>query len=254
MREPAEREYFETHVAPHLGDGIEYLGEMSHAEKVELLQNARATLFPIEWEEPFGLVMIESMACGTPVIATRCGAVPEVIEHGRRGIIVDDYREMAGALAEADALEPLECRRYVEERFSAERMVADYVAAYEAVLAGTQRRSRCSARCARNRPHAPAPDRPSRCSAGACGGREAAVEPPPTGLPRGLEQRRPLRGRSGRLGRRAPRRCAPGPAARCGLVAGRSPDRLPRLALGDQRRNDEIYVVAADGSDEPQPH
>src|SRR5213082_1720674 len=77
---------------------VEYLGEVTHGEKVELLQYARVTLFPIEWEEPFGLVMIESMACGTPVIATRWGAVPEVIEHGRSGIIVDDYRQMAAAL------------------------------------------------------------------------------------------------------------------------------------------------------------
>lgn len=136
MREPAEREYFETFVAPHLGDGVEYLGETSHGKKVALLQNARATLFPIEWEEPFGLVMIESIACGTPVIATRWGAVPEVIEHGRSGIIVDDYREMAAALADADRLEPVECRRSVEERFSAERMVRDYEAAYEAALDG----------------------------------------------------------------------------------------------------------------------
>jgi glycosyltransferase involved in cell wall biosynthesis len=135
MREPAEQEYFEAYVAPYLGNGIEYLGETSHAKKVALLQNARATLFPIEWEEPFGLVMIESMACGTPVIATRWGAVPEVIEHGRSGIVVDDYREMAEAVAAADELEPTECRRSVEERFSAERMVADYEAAYETALA-----------------------------------------------------------------------------------------------------------------------
>jgi glycosyltransferase involved in cell wall biosynthesis len=135
MREPAEREYFETYVAPHLGEGVEYLGETSHGKKVALLQNARATLFPIDWEEPFGLVMIESMACGTPVIATRRGAVPEVIEEGRSGVIVEDYHEMADALAAADRLEPLECRRYAEERFSAERMVRDYEAAYEAVLA-----------------------------------------------------------------------------------------------------------------------
>ena len=135
MREPAEREYFETYVAPHLGEGVEYLGETSHGKKVALLQNARATLFPIDWEEPFGLVMIESMACGTPVIATRWGAVSEVIEEGRSGVIVDDYHEMAGALADADRLEPLECRRYAEERFSAGRMVRDYESAYEAVLA-----------------------------------------------------------------------------------------------------------------------
>ena len=133
-REPAEELYFREFVEPHLRDGeIDYLGEVSHGEKVELLQNARATLFPIEWEEPFGLVMIESMACGTPVIATRWGSVPEVIEHGRSGIVVDDYREMAAALGDADRLEPLELRRAAEERFSKERMVADYLAAFSAI-------------------------------------------------------------------------------------------------------------------------
>ena len=135
MREPNEQEYFEGVRRAPPCRRREYLGEVTHGEKVELLQNARATLFPIEWEEPFGLVMIESMACGTPVIATRRGAVPEVIEHGRSGIIVDDYREMAAALEAADALEPLECRRYAEELFSPERMVGDYVAAYEAAIA-----------------------------------------------------------------------------------------------------------------------
>ena len=134
-REPKERQYFAELVEPHLGHGgIEYLGEVSHGEKVELLQDARATLFPIEWEEPFGLVMIESMACGTPVIATRHGAVPEVIEHGVSGIIVDNYREMAAALDQADELDPNECRRYVEERFAPERMVGDYERAYAAAL------------------------------------------------------------------------------------------------------------------------
>jgi glycosyltransferase involved in cell wall biosynthesis len=134
LREPKEREYFEDLVRPHLRDGIEYLGEVSHGEKVELLQGARATLFPIEWEEPFGLVMIESMACGTPVIATRWGAVPEVIEHERSGIIVDDYRQMPAALEQADALDPDELRRYVEEEFSPQRMVADYLRAFELAI------------------------------------------------------------------------------------------------------------------------
>jgi glycosyltransferase involved in cell wall biosynthesis len=133
-REPAEELYFREFVEPHLRDGeIDYLGEVTHGEKVELLQNARATLFPVEWEEPFGLVMIESMACGTPVIATRWGAVPEVIEHGRSGIVVDDYREMAAVLEDADRLEPLELRRAAEERFSKKRMVADYVASFETI-------------------------------------------------------------------------------------------------------------------------
>jgi glycosyltransferase involved in cell wall biosynthesis len=129
-REPAEIAYFEEFVRPHLSSEIEYLGEVTHGEKVELLQHARATLFPIEWAEPFGLVMIESMACGTPVIATRIGAVPEVIEHGKSGIIVDDYREMVAALEAADKLEPEDLRGFAEERYSPERMVADYVLAY----------------------------------------------------------------------------------------------------------------------------
>jgi glycosyltransferase involved in cell wall biosynthesis len=134
-QDPKELTYFKELIEPHLVDGIEYLGEVSHGEKVELLQHARATLFPIEWEEPFGLVMIESMACGTPVIATRWGAVPEVIEHGRSGIIVDDYRITPAALEEADRLDPHVIRRYVEEEFSPERMVRDYVAAYREAIA-----------------------------------------------------------------------------------------------------------------------
>ena len=80
--------------------------------------------------------MIEAMACGTPVIATRHGAVPEVIEHGVSGIIVDSYREMGAALEQADALDPAECRRYVEERFAPERMVRDYENAYRAAIDG----------------------------------------------------------------------------------------------------------------------
>jgi glycosyltransferase involved in cell wall biosynthesis len=135
-RERSERQYFAEFVEPHLGHhGIEYYGEVSHGQKVELLQDARATLFPIDWEEPFGLVMIESMACGTPVIAARRGAVPEVIEEGRGGIVVERMREMPGALEAADALDPIDCRRYVEERFAPERMVADYVDAYQTALA-----------------------------------------------------------------------------------------------------------------------
>ncbi|MDQ3858741.1 MAG: glycosyltransferase family 4 protein [Actinomycetota bacterium] len=140
-RERAEQEYFEECVRPLLGEDAEYLGETSQVTKVALLQKARATLFPIEWEEPFGLVMIESMACGTPVIATRRGAVPEVVEDGRSGIIVDDYHEMADAIAKADRLEPAECRRYVEEHFSPARMVADYEAVFERIAGRRERGS-----------------------------------------------------------------------------------------------------------------
>jgi glycosyltransferase involved in cell wall biosynthesis len=133
--EPGEQEYFDEFVRPHLGDGIEFLGEVDNGEKVELLRKARATVFPIDWEEPFGLVMIESMACGTPVIASRRGSVPEVIEDGLNGIIVDDWDAIDDALERAEQLDARVMRRSVEERFSPERMVADYVVAYEAALA-----------------------------------------------------------------------------------------------------------------------
>ena len=134
-REPKERQYYAEFIEPHVGHGgIEYLGEVSHGEKVELLQDARATLFPIEWEEPFGLVMIESMACGTPVIATRHGAVPEVIEDGRNGIIVDNYREMAAALDRADELDPMECRRTSRSASLLSAWSATTCAAYVAAL------------------------------------------------------------------------------------------------------------------------
>jgi glycosyltransferase involved in cell wall biosynthesis len=97
---------------------------------------ARALISPIDWEEPFGLMMIEAMACGTPVLSTRRGAAPEIIEHGRTGILVDNYREMEdpAVLEQADRLDPVALRREVEERFSPEHMVADHVAAYEATI------------------------------------------------------------------------------------------------------------------------
>ena len=140
-REPAERAYFDECVKPHLREGmIEYVGEVSHEEKVRLLQKARATLFPIDWEEPFGLVMIESMACGTPVLATRRGSVPEVIDDGQTGIIVDDHLKMADVLHQADALEAGAIRRVVEKRFSKARMVDDYLATFEEVLRGAHDR------------------------------------------------------------------------------------------------------------------
>jgi glycosyltransferase involved in cell wall biosynthesis len=136
-REPLEIRYFDEFIRPHLGELIEYVGEVGHADKVELLMGARALINPIDWEEPFGLVVIEAMACGTPVIATRRGAFPEIIDHGRTGVMVDKYRDMEdpAVLELADSLDPAELRREVEERFSPEHMVANYVAAYEATIA-----------------------------------------------------------------------------------------------------------------------
>ena len=106
IHDPIEHEYFDAAVRPYLGDEIEYVGEVSHNEKVELLQKAAVTVFPIQWPEPFGLVMVESMACGTPVLATRLGAVPEVVEHGRGGLVVDTIDEMAACIPQMLALDP----------------------------------------------------------------------------------------------------------------------------------------------------
>ena len=134
MHEQGEREYFDAEIRPHLGGAIEYLGEVSHDEKVALLQRALLTLFPIQWEEPFGLVMVESMACGTPVIATRRGAVPEVIDDGRSGIVVDTIEQMVARVPQAAGLPREQVRAASLERFSLERMVSDYERAYQLLL------------------------------------------------------------------------------------------------------------------------
>jgi glycosyltransferase involved in cell wall biosynthesis len=135
MREPSEEDYFQRFVEPELGNGVEFVGEVGYREKLELLQHARATLFPIDWEEPFGLVMLESMACGTPVVATRRGSVPEVVVDGKTGIIVGTSGEMASALTRIDRIDPDECRRHVETHFAPERMVTAYERAYRLAVA-----------------------------------------------------------------------------------------------------------------------
>jgi len=116
------------------------VGEVAGQDKADLLRHAAALIFPIDWAEPFGLVMIEAMACGTPVISTRRGAVPEIVDHGRTGVIVDKYRDMEdpAVLELAESLDPAVIRREVEERFSPENMVANYVASYEATIEATR--------------------------------------------------------------------------------------------------------------------
>ena len=136
VNEGPEHDYFAAEVEPHLSDKVHFRGEVDHETKVELYKQARCTLFPIQWPEPFGLVMIESLACGTPVIAMRQGSVPEVIEDGRTGFIVDSADEMVEALARIGEIDPAECRRAVEERFGSETFVAAHVDAYERLLAG----------------------------------------------------------------------------------------------------------------------
>ena len=134
MRERAEREYFAAEVEPHLNDDIQYLGEVGHGHKLELLAGAKALLFPIRWNEPFGMVMIEAMACGTPVLAFPEGAAPEVVEDGHTGFLCHDEAEMAEAIGRVDGLSRGDCRAAVQGYFSVERMVAEHVALYEDVL------------------------------------------------------------------------------------------------------------------------
>jgi len=140
----ADREYYETAVRPLFdAPGIEFLGEIDENEKQEFLGKAFALLFPIVWPEPFGLVMIEAMACGTPIIAFSNGSVPEVMEDGVSGFTCDGVDEAVEAVARAGDLNRIECRRYFERRFTAGRMASDYVRIYKRVA---QSLSRYSAR------------------------------------------------------------------------------------------------------------
>ena len=134
--DPVDREYFEAEVEPLIdGHHITFIGEVNHSQKNQLLRNASVLLMPIDWEEPFGLVMVEAMATGTPVVATRRGSVPEVVSE-RSGVIVDRFEEMADAISVAERLNRKDCRDYVCERFSRLAMANGYCAAYEKFLGG----------------------------------------------------------------------------------------------------------------------
>jgi glycosyltransferase involved in cell wall biosynthesis len=130
-----DREYYETTIKPLLNDpSVEYIGEITEVEKEDFLGNAYALLFPIDWQEPFGLVMIEAMATGTPVVAFNCGSVPEVLNHGVSGFIVEDIDQAVKAVEQLSSLSRQECRREFDERFTAARMAKDYVAIYNRLI------------------------------------------------------------------------------------------------------------------------
>ena len=138
----ADREFFEARIRPLLGHrGVEFLGEIGDHEKSDFLGNAHALLFPIDWPEPFGLVMIEAMACGTPVIAWNRGSVPEIVSHGETGFVVDSMDAAVAAVERVGQLSRERCRRAFEKRFSARRMARDYLAVYQAATAKSPRRS-----------------------------------------------------------------------------------------------------------------
>ncbi len=135
MREPHEKEYFEAVVAPQLGGQVEFLGEVSGAEKFQLLGAATCLLNPIRWAEPFGMVMIEALACGTPVITTPAGSAPELVHDGETGYLCRGVGALADALTRVGKLDRGRCRQDAEQRFSARRMVADHLRVYRAAIA-----------------------------------------------------------------------------------------------------------------------
>jgi glycosyltransferase involved in cell wall biosynthesis len=133
--DPADIEYFKHDIEPLLDDPlVDFIGEINEAQKGEFLGGARALLFPIDWPEPFGLVMIESLACGTPVVAIRGGSVAEIIEHGVTGFVVDTLEEAMTAATHVDTIDRRACRRAFEERFSATRMADEYLKLYSQVV------------------------------------------------------------------------------------------------------------------------
>ncbi len=139
MQEPLERAYFEAEVAPLLGGSVQYVGEVGGADKLALLGGASCLLNPIQWAEPFGMVMIEALASGTPVVATPMGSAPEIVEPGVTGFLGASEEELVAAVRRAAALDRAACRRRAEERFSAARMVEDHLRIYRRVLAERRR-------------------------------------------------------------------------------------------------------------------
>jgi glycosyltransferase involved in cell wall biosynthesis len=145
--DPTEEVYFRREVQPLLQAAhVNYVGEIGEAQKSAFLGHAHALLFPIDWPEPFGLAMVEAMACGTPVIAWNCGSVPEIIDHGETGFIVASIEEAVEAVQRIGELDRARVRRRFEERFSAKTMARNYVALYERLLAGAARPSVAAAR------------------------------------------------------------------------------------------------------------
>jgi glycosyltransferase involved in cell wall biosynthesis len=138
--QPGQQGFFDTEVAPHIdGERVRYVAEVGGQEKRELFAHATALLMPIRWPEPFGMVMIEAMACGTPVLAFAEGSVPEVVADGESGYVVEDETEMAAAVQRLRALDPQRCRACVETRFSVDVVSGAYETAYRRVIAAAQR-------------------------------------------------------------------------------------------------------------------
>jgi glycosyltransferase involved in cell wall biosynthesis len=132
--DPVDQEYFETQIVPLLDHPlVEYIGEITDSEKCDFLGEAAAVLCTYDWPEPFGIVLIEALACGTPVLAYRRGSIPEIIEDGVTGFICDTLDEMVAAIERVPLLQRSQCRQSFETRFTAQRMTQDYLTLYERI-------------------------------------------------------------------------------------------------------------------------
>jgi len=159
--ESAERAYFEAEIQPRLGPGVEWLGEVGTDRKKDLLSRARCLLFPICWDEPFGMVMIEAMACGTPVVALRRGSVPEVVTDGSTGVICDHPDQLPDALNAIHTIDPVQCRKHVRTHFHPDTMAAGYEHAYLEAIQRAELRA----------------TKPTRSHGRGCGGSGTAAHP-----------------------------------------------------------------------------
>ena len=137
VHEEEERSYFDRRITPYLSDDIQFVGELGHwsQEKMRLFSRAKGYLYPIQWEEPFGITMAEAMACGTPVVTFRRGAAPEIVDHESTGFVVETMDQFLDATRRVHEIDPRECRQRVERMFTAETMVEGYERVYERVLA-----------------------------------------------------------------------------------------------------------------------
>lgn len=135
VTKPAEHDYLRDVIQPLLGNDVEFLGEIGGRGKLEVIGAAKAVLDPIQWEEPFGLVMIEALACGTPVIVSPRGAAPEIITDGETGFLCPDQASLVNAIGKIDEIDRGVCRKHAEEHFSAERLANDHTAFFQDVLA-----------------------------------------------------------------------------------------------------------------------
>lgn len=127
--------YFSDEIFPHLdGDMIDYVGDLNGERKMQLLSHARALLFPIQWNEPFGMVALEALACGTPVVAMARGALPEIIQHGSNGFLANNEKEFQQYMRRVDEIDPAACRKSVEDKFSARHMAQEYLKRYQLII------------------------------------------------------------------------------------------------------------------------